>query len=79
MANNALSEFAVTTAHTLLDTLRERFQLKNDAALCRLLEVAPPVLSKIRGKRLDVGCTLMIRIHEAFGLSIKEIKALAAA
>ena len=39
----------------LLDTLRERMQLKNDAALSRLLEVAPPVISKIRHRALPVG------------------------
>ena len=32
----------------LLDTLIERLNLKNDADLCRLLEVQPPIISKIR-------------------------------
>lgn len=37
---------------------------KNDAALARFLEVAPPVISKIRHGRLPVGTELMIRVHD---------------
>lgn len=40
--------------NALLDALMEKLRLKNDAALCRLLEVAPPVISKIRHKRLPL-------------------------
>jgi hypothetical protein len=32
----------------LLDTLIEKMNLKNDAELCRVLEVQPPIISKIR-------------------------------
>jgi hypothetical protein len=48
----------------LLDTLIENLRLKNDAALSRALEVAPPVISKIRHHRLPVGASLLIRMHE---------------
>ena len=60
----------------LLDTLRERMQLKNDAALSRLLEVAPPVISKIRHRALPVGASLLIRMHEVTQMSIHELRAL---
>jgi 2-methylcitrate dehydratase PrpD len=60
----------------LLDTLRERMQLKNDAALSRLLEVAPPVISKIRHRALPVGASLLIRMHEVTQMSIRELRAL---
>lgn len=60
----------------LLDTLRERMQLKNDAALSRLLEVAPPVISKIRHRALPVGASLLIRMHEVTKLSIGDLRAL---
>ena len=69
----------VHTPHKLLDTIIARFGVKNDAALSRALDLAPPVISKIRARTLPVGATLIIRIHEAFGMSIKEIKALVAA
>lgn len=38
-----------------LDTLLDKFGLKNDAALARTLEVGPPVISKIRHGRSAVG------------------------
>ncbi len=60
----------------LLDTVRERMQLKNDAALARLLEVGPPVISKIRHRALPVGASLLIRMHEVTQMSIRELRAL---
>ncbi len=58
----------------LLDTLAERLGAKNDAALSRALEVAPPVLSKIRHGRLPVGATILLRMHEASGIAIRELR-----
>src|SRR3954468_24471415 len=60
----------------LLDSLIERLHLKNDAALSRALEVAPPVISKIRHRRLPVGASLLIRMHEVSDLSIKDLRVL---
>jgi plasmid maintenance system antidote protein VapI len=58
----------------LLQTLIERLNLRNDAALSRALEVAPPVISKIRHGRLPVGASLLIRMHEVSGMSIRELR-----
>lgn len=58
----------------LLDILQERLAVKNDAALCRVLEVAPPVISKIRHHRLPVGASMLIRMHEVSNLSIRELR-----
>lgn len=44
------------------DTLIKVLKLKNDAALSRALEVAPPVISKIRHRRLSIGYALLVRI-----------------
>lgn len=60
----------------LLDALIEKLHLKNDAALSRSLEVAPPVISKIRHRRLPVGASLLIRMHEVSDLSIKDLRLL---
>lgn len=60
----------------LLDTLIERFQLKNDAALARLLALAPPVISKIRHSRLSVSASLLIQIHERTKISIRVLRKL---
>ncbi|MBI1771781.1 MAG: hypothetical protein HYR68_05460 [Burkholderiales bacterium] len=60
----------------LFDTLIKRLHLKNDAALAKMLDVAPPVISKIRHLRLPIGASLMITMHEISDLSIKELRAL---
>jgi plasmid maintenance system antidote protein VapI len=58
----------------LLDSLIKKLQLKNDAALCRALEVAPPVISKIRHRRLPVGASMLIRMHEVSTMSVRELR-----
>ena len=58
----------------LLDTLIEKLHLKDDAALSRALEVAPPVISKIRHNRLPVGASLLIRMHEVSDMSIRDLR-----
>lgn len=60
--------------NTLLDALIQKLELKNDAALARELEVAPPVISKIRHRTLRVGATMLIRMHEASKLTISELR-----
>lgn len=60
----------------LLDSLIERLNLKNDAALSRALEVAPPVISKIRHRRLPVGASMLIRMHEVSNMDIRELREL---
>lgn len=58
----------------LLDAIIKYLGIRNDAALSRRLEVAPPVISKIRHRTLPIGATLLIRIHEETGWTIKEIR-----
>ena len=61
-------------ANTLLNVLIAHFKLKNDAALSRALEVPPPVISKIRHRKLSIGPSLLIRMHEESGMSIRDLK-----
>ena len=72
--SHALSSQPTYDPNLLLDTLRERMQLKNDAALSRALEVAPPVISKIRHRTLPVGASLLIRMHEVTQMSIRDLR-----
>ncbi|MDO8177833.1 MAG: hypothetical protein Q7T62_06275 [Undibacterium sp.] len=60
----------------LLDAIIKLLHIKNDAALLRILEVAPPVISKIRHRRLPIGASLLIRMHEVSAVSIKDLRAL---
>ena len=58
----------------LLASLIGKLNLKNDAALSRALEVSPPVISKIRHRRLPVTASLLIRMHEVSDLSIRDLR-----
>ncbi len=59
--------------NSLLDTVSEQLRTKNDAALSRALDVTPGEISKLRhGKRM--GATMILRIHDAVGMDIKQIK-----
>lgn len=76
MTSNRLTDQLAYDPNNLLDALIEKMGLKNDAALSRALEVAPPVISKIRHRRLPVGASLLIRMHEVSALSIKDLRVL---
>ena len=60
--------------NNLLDALKNILHLKNDAALSRTLEVAPPVISKIRHNRLPISASLLIRMHETTELSVADLQ-----
>jgi hypothetical protein len=60
----------------VLDAIISKLKLKNDAALSRVLEVAPPVISKIRHNTLPIGATILLRMHEVSDFSIRELRAL---
>jgi len=74
--SNKLEDQVAYDPNHLLDSLIEKLGLKNDAALSRALEVAPPVISKIRHRRLPVGASLLIRMHEVSDLSIRDLRIL---
>lgn len=60
--------------NAMLDTILAKMQLRNDAALSRLLEIQAPVISKIRHHRMPVSGALLVRIHEATGLSVRNLQ-----
>ena len=66
------------TPHVLLDYLRRTYDLKNDSMLAKALDVMPPQISKIRNKKAKITPTMILAIHDALGMEIKEIKTLAA-
>lgn len=63
----------------LFNTVIAENALKNDAALSRALKVAPPVISKLRHGTLRLGPTMILAIHETFGVPVTRIRELAAA
>jgi plasmid maintenance system antidote protein VapI len=60
----------------LLDKLLEVLDCKNDAAMCRVMEIAPPVISKMRHGHNAVTAAFLIKAHDATGLSINDLRAL---
>lgn len=60
----------------LLDEVLQRVNARSDAALSRILEVAPPVISKIRHFRIPVGGAMLIRMHEVTGMSVRDLQRL---
>lgn len=76
MTDHSLSSQSSYDPNRLLDTVRDKLGLKNDAALSRALEVQPPVISKIRHKKLPVGASLLVRINEVTEMPIQEMREL---
>jgi hypothetical protein len=76
MSGNDLLKLPTYDPGNLLDALRDMLQLKNDAALGRTLQVAAPVISKIRSRTLPVGAMILIAMHEESGLSIRDLRRL---
>ena len=62
---------------TLLEAVSNKLGVVSDAALARVLQLAPPVISKLRHGKLSVGPALLINCHEETGISIKDLKHLA--
>ena len=61
-------------ANEVLDLAIERNDLKNDAALSKLLNVAPPVISKLRHSRLVAGPSIILALVELAGMPLEEVR-----
>lgn len=72
--SNALKDELSYDPNNLFDSIIESMNLKNDAQLAKVLEVAPPVISKIRHRRIPVGASLLIQMHEVTNRSIAELR-----
>lgn len=66
---------ATRNANELFDQIMREFDLKSDSALSRALEVSPSAISKIRSGSAAFTDNMLIVVHEATGMSIKELKA----
>ncbi|HEX8610186.1 MAG TPA: hypothetical protein VF800_02775 [Telluria sp.] len=59
----------------LLNALISRHGLKNDAALARFIDVAPPVISKMRHHTLPLGDSFVVRCQEIGKMTLAEVRA----
>ena len=62
--------------NNLLDHIKGVLGFRSDVKLCATLAVAPPVISKIRNRKLPIGHMILIRLHEVSGISIKDLRTL---
>lgn len=60
--------------NAVFNLVRQKCGFKNDAALSRALQVAPPVVSKLRHGRLQVGPSIIVKLHEVSGIPVRELK-----
>lgn len=60
----------------MFDEVRHRLGLRFDADLARVTEISTATLSKMRHRTQPIGAMTLIRLHEATGMSIAQIRAL---
>lgn len=63
-----------TPGAALIDYLQRTYNLKNDAAVARRLDMAPPMISKMRKGIVKVGAFAILRIHEVLGAPVRTIR-----
>jgi D-serine deaminase-like pyridoxal phosphate-dependent protein len=76
MSDASLLNHPTYDPNRFFDNVIEHMHLASDAALAQALEVAPPVISKMRHRRIPIGASMLIRIHEESGLNIKDLREL---
>ncbi len=74
--SNNLLEIPTYDPANLLNAIKQKYELKNDAALSSHLAVSAPVISKVRRRHLPVSDALLIRIHDVTEMPIKELRRL---
>ena len=72
-----LNTYPLPCPENFMDRLGERLGVKNDAQLARLLRLLPPAISKMRHGVAPLTAEIMLRIHEAGGVPLDEIRELA--
>ena len=61
----------------LINHLRREYKFRTDADLAKALGVKPPAISKLRHGVSTLTPALILKIHEAFDMPVKEIKRIA--
>lgn len=60
----------------LLEHLIKNYGFKNDRAIAINMKISIGTLSKIRTGKIKPSASIIIKIHEQFGIPISEIKSL---
>lgn len=60
----------------LFDVIKDQHAVHTDAALAGRLRLAPPQVSKVRSGYLPCSDMVILRVHEAFGMPVADIRAM---
>jgi hypothetical protein len=60
--------------NALLNWVGEKLQVSTDAALARMLGVSPESICAMRRRRIPIGSTLLISMHDLLGVPIRELR-----
>jgi transcriptional regulator with XRE-family HTH domain len=74
MSANSILTQAGYNPGALLDYLKARKELTSDAQLAKALEVAPPMISKLRHGKLPIGPSILLKIHDATDTPARELR-----
>jgi hypothetical protein len=66
------SPFVTFDQAPIIDRLIDHLHLRNDAALCRQIRMAPPTISKYRNNKLALGATFLVGAQYLTGWSLDE-------
>ena len=62
--------------HRLIDFLLKSRDIKNDSQLCRIIDFAPPHLSRIRAGKMNSSSNFILAIHENLNIPVSQIREL---
>jgi transcriptional regulator with XRE-family HTH domain len=61
----------------LLDVVAEKLGLRYDVQLCRLANINQPYVSRVRNRRQVISAEMLVALHEATDMPIRELLKLA--
>lgn len=61
-------------SNNIIDLFVRHLDLANDAAFAKLIKYSAPAVSKIRNGQVNLGGDFVIRVHEATGMTVMDIK-----
>ena len=68
--------FKTHKPHKLLDRVRQELNVRSDRQLAKLLGTDAPIISRIRNRVRPCSDTIILAIHEATEIPVKEIRAM---
>jgi hypothetical protein len=57
-----------------LDELKQRFNLSTDASVCRIFDISPSTISKVRHQKMSVSPEIFLKIHDMTNIPIFELR-----